>query len=88
MKHTIKKNGSYYLTLTVIAWVDVFTRENHRKVIVEALEYFIQHKGLNVYCYCVMSNHIHLIVNTSEPFQLPASQDLKSCVSNKSICNA
>lgn len=70
VKHTIKKNASYYLTLTVINWVDVFTRKNHKQVIVDSLRYCIQNKGLNVYAWCLMSNHLHLIVNCDEPYQL------------------
>ncbi|PZE15519.1 transposase, partial [Putridiphycobacter roseus] len=70
VKHTIKKNTSYYLTLTVVDWVDVFTRKNHKKAIVDALRYCIINKGLNVYAFCLMTNHMHLIVNCDEPFQL------------------
>lgn len=70
IKHTIKKNSSYYLTLTVVDWIDVFTRKNHKDALIVALRYCIKNKGLNVYAYCLMSNHLHLIVNCNEPFQL------------------
>ncbi|WP_336246118.1 transposase [Paracrocinitomix mangrovi] len=70
VKHTIKKNGSYYLTLTIVEWIDVFTRKNHKDAIIQSLRYCIEHKGLNVYAYCLMTNHLHLIVNCNEPFEL------------------
>jgi REP element-mobilizing transposase RayT len=70
VKHTIKTNGSYYMTMTVVAWADVFTRKNHKQAIVDALRYCIDQKGLNVYAYCIMTNHLHLIANCDEPFQL------------------
>lgn len=70
VKHTIKKNSSYFLTLTVVGWIDVFTRKNHKDVIIDSLRYCIENKGLNVYSYCLMSNHMHLIVNCNEPFEL------------------
>lgn len=70
IKHTIKKNASYFLTLTVVGWVDVFTRKNHKDAIIESLRYCIQHKGLNVYAYCLMTNHLHLVVNCNEPNNL------------------
>ncbi|GAB5417943.1 MAG: transposase [Crocinitomicaceae bacterium] len=70
MKHTIKKNSTYFLTLTVVGWIDVFTRESHKEVIIESLRYCIENKGLNVYCYCLMSNHLHMIVSADEPHQL------------------
>lgn len=69
-KQTIKTNGSYYLTLTVVGWIDVFTRRNHKDAIIESLRYCIQNKGLSVYSYCLMSNHLHLIVNTNGDFEL------------------
>ncbi len=70
VKHTIKRNSSYFLTMTVIGWIDVFTRKNHKDAIIEGLRYCIQNKGLNVYAFCLMSNHLHLVVNCDEPFQL------------------
>lgn len=70
VKHTIKKNTSYFLTLTVVGWIDVFTRKNHKDAIIDSLRYCIQNKGLNVYAYCLMSNHLHLIVNCNEPSNL------------------
>lgn len=69
-KQTIKKNSTYYLTMTVVDWIDVFTRENHKRAILNSLKYCIENKGLNVFAYCVMTNHLHLIVNTNEPFEL------------------
>ena len=70
VKHTIKNNRSYFLTLTVEGWVDVFTRQTYRELLTKSLSYCIKEKGLNVFAYVIMSNHIHLIVNTDEPFQL------------------
>ncbi|MBN4072623.1 transposase [Crocinitomix catalasitica] len=86
VKHTIKENSSYYLTLTVVDWVDVFTRKNHKDAIVDSLRYCIKEKGLNVYAYCLMSNHLHLIVNCDEPFQLrDVMRDFKKFTSKKII---
>ncbi len=78
MKHTIKTNGSYYMTMTVVGWADVFTRKSHKQALIESLQYCIAHKGLNVYAYCIMTNHLHLIANCNEPFQLSdAIRDFK-----------
>lgn len=70
-KHSIKKpNSSYYLTLTIVGWVDVFTRESYRKIIIETLQYYCKNKGLNIYAYCIMSNHVHIISNVDDAFSL------------------
>jgi REP element-mobilizing transposase RayT len=56
--------------MTIVEWIDIFSRKEQRDLIVAALKYCISEKGLNVYAYCIMTNHIHLIVNCNEPFQL------------------
>ena len=66
------QNAIYFPTFTVVDWVDVFTRESYRIEIIESLKYCMQHKGLIVYAYCIMSNHMHLIVRAKEGFELSA----------------
>jgi REP element-mobilizing transposase RayT len=70
VKHTIKKNSSYFLTLTVVGWVDVFTRPVYKDAIIESLKYCQQNKGLTVFAYVIMTNHLHLLVNTEPGFEL------------------
>lgn len=53
--------GFYYLTLQVVDWVDVFTRKNHRDTVIESLKFCREKKGLQIYGYVVMSNHMHLL---------------------------
>lgn len=84
VKHTIKKDSSYYLTLTVVGWIDIFTRKNYKDTIIGSLRYCIQNKGLNVYAYCLMTNHLHLIVNCNESFELKdVMRDFKKFSSKK-----
>lgn len=70
VKHTIKTNGSYYMTMTVVDWADVFTRKNQKQAIIESFRYCIKNKGRNVYAYCIMTNHLHVICNSDETFTL------------------
>lgn len=58
--------GTYFITLTVIDWVDLFTRPNYKHLLCDSLNYCIQHKGLIVYGYVIMTNHIHLLASTNE----------------------
>jgi REP element-mobilizing transposase RayT len=83
-KLTIKENKSYYLTMTVVGWIDIFTRKAYCDIIVDSLQYCIKEKGLNLYAYVIMSNHLHLIVNCNEPFQLKDTiRDFKKFTSKK-----
>lgn len=64
-KYTIcDKQGCYFVTFTVIHWIDIFSRREYRDIIVESLNYCIAEKGLVVYAWVIMSNHIHLIITT------------------------
>jgi REP element-mobilizing transposase RayT len=86
VKHTIKEDKSYYLTLTVVGWADVFTRLNHKKTIIDSLKYCQQNKGLNIYAYCLMTNHLHMIANTNDPFLLKDTiRDFKRHTSQKIV---
>lgn len=72
------KNRAYFLTLTVVGWIDVFTRPNHKTVIVDSLKYCQENKGLEIYGWCLMSNHIHIITKAvGEPTLSEVLRDFK-----------
>jgi len=54
----------YYLTFQIVGWVDIFTRKIYRDIVIESLRYCQEHKGLNLYAYVIMSNHIHLLAQS------------------------
>ena len=35
-KQNLKLDKAYFITMTVVGWVDVFTRKNHRDAIIES----------------------------------------------------
>jgi REP element-mobilizing transposase RayT len=51
----------YFLTLTVEGWVDVFTRKEYKDILVQNLAHCQKQEGLEIYCYVIMSNHLHMI---------------------------
>ena len=62
------QQGVYFLTITVIHWIDVFSRKNYRDIVVESLNYCVKNKGLHIYSWVIMSNHVHLVAKVKEPF--------------------
>jgi REP element-mobilizing transposase RayT len=56
----------HYVTFTVMDWVDVFTRKRYKDIVVESLMYCQQEKGMVVYGYVIMSNHIHTIIQSEK----------------------
>ena len=66
----INKNALHYITFSVVGWVDVFSKDEYRKILIDSLIYCQKEKGLVLNAYVIMSNHIHLICYTKEPFLL------------------
>jgi REP element-mobilizing transposase RayT len=56
--------GLYFITNTVHQWVDVFTRKEYVDILLESLCFCQKEKGLKIYAWVVMSNHIHLIIQS------------------------
>ena len=70
-KYKIKnREATYFLTMTVVGWIDIFTRQKYRDVLIENLKYCQKNKGLIIYAYVIMSNHVHMIAEAKEGFYL------------------
>lgn len=50
------------MTFQVIGWVDIFTRQIYRDIVLDSFRYCQKHKGLELNAYVIMSNHIHVIM--------------------------
>jgi putative transposase len=44
--------------------IDVFTRSIYTDIILESLKYCQKEKGLRIHAWCIMSNHLHLMIST------------------------
>lgn len=58
------QSAMHFITNTVVDWVDVFTRQRYRDIIIDSLNFCITQKGLEVYGYVIMSNHLHMILRS------------------------
>ena len=56
--------------MTVVDWIDLFTRVNHKNLLIDSLKFCQENKGLNIFGWCLMPSHLHLIANTNESHQL------------------
>lgn len=57
---------AYFITITTVGWIDVFTRLNQKYVITNALKHCQEKKGLELYAYCLMSSHLHIYVKVQK----------------------
>ena len=70
MSHQYRVRNSediFFVTFTIVDWVDIFTRPAYKQLIIDSLAYCQQHKGLELYAYCLMTNHLHLLVSAQQP---------------------
>jgi len=67
----------YFISFAVINWIDVFIRPIYKDIVVESLNYCIAHKGLEVYAWCIMSSHVHLIMGTQGDRMEDIIRDMK-----------
>lgn len=60
--------GLYFVSFATVGWVDVFTRVIYKDIVVESIKYCQKEKGLNLYAWVIMPNHIHMIAEAREGF--------------------
>ena len=75
------QEATYFLTLTVVNWIDVFSRAQYKEIIADSLNYCVSKKGLVIYSYDIMSNHVHLIVKSNKGSLSDVLRDFKSFTS-------
>lgn len=60
----------HFITFAVIDWVDVFTKQAYRDIVLDSLRYCQREKGLIINSWVIMSNHVHFILSAKEGFEL------------------
>ncbi len=65
-KYKTESDKLYYVTLTVVGWIDVFTRKEYVYDIMKNIKYCQANKGLELFAYVIMSNHIHMIAKAKD----------------------
>jgi putative transposase len=84
--HITDQHAIYFLTFTVVDWVDIFTRKDYKLIITDSLNHCIEHKGMECYAWVVMTNHVHLILRAIPPARLSdIIRDFKKFTSKKII---
>ena len=60
---------AYFVTFTVINWMDVFIRNEYRQIFIDSIKFCQKNKGLNVYAWCLMTSHSDIA------WQYPSPED-------------
>jgi len=66
-------------------WIDVFTRKIYRDIVLDSLKHCQSEKGLLIHCWCIMSNHLHLILSAKNHDLSDVLRDFKKFTSKQII---
>jgi putative transposase len=81
----VNKEAIHFITFAVVEWVDVFTRKEYKDILIDSLKHCQKEKGLVVYAWCIMSNHIHLAVSAKNQDLSDILRDFKKFTSKQVI---
>lgn len=71
------QHATYFMTFRVVRWLDVFSRSRYCDIVIASLNYCVENKGLVIFSWVIMSNHMHLIVRSRTGRLSETIRDLK-----------
>ena len=80
----------HFVTFAVTNWIDLFVRDEYRKILIDSIAYCQANKALELYGWCIMPSHVHLIIGTPDDSLSNIMRDLKRHTSeelHKAIAN-
>jgi len=54
-------DGVYFVSFAVVEWLNIFRLNKYKDIIIESLRYCQKEKGMEIFAWCIMTNHIHLV---------------------------
>jgi len=73
------------VSFATVYWIDVFIREQYLTILAQSVDYCRKHKGMEVYAYCFMPSHVHLVFRSTNDDPSGLIRDFKSYTSKKLI---
>lgn len=58
-------DGVYFVSFAVVEWLDVFTRNEYKNIIIDSLHYCQNNKAMEIFAWCIMTSHVHLVFRSS-----------------------
>ena len=54
----------YFISFAVVYWIDLFIRNEYKEIMLGSWRYCQQKKDLQIYGWCIMTSHIHMIIGS------------------------
>jgi putative transposase len=75
------QSATHFLTFTIAGWIDIFSRQRYRNILIDSFQYCRKNKGLLIGAYVIMTNHIHIIWTASNNNLSDIIRDFKTFTS-------
>lgn len=84
--YKIRNQGApHFITFAVVEWVDVFTRQCYRDILLDSVRFCQKEKGLVLHAWCIMSNHLHIVASAGNENLSDVLRDFKKFTSKEII---
>ena len=79
------QSAVHFITFATVGWVDVFTRKQYRDIVLDSIRYCQAEKGLLLHGWCIMSNHLHMVLSAQNGNLSDLLRDFKKFTSKQLI---
>jgi putative transposase len=76
-------NKMYFISFATVNWIDVFTRNEYKDELIKCWQYCQEKKGLEIYAWCIMPSHVHMIIGSNDKPMEDIVRDMKSYTSTR-----
>jgi len=81
-----EQDGAYFITMTVVNLINIFTRKEQIQIIIDSLKHCQKEKELEIYGWCLMPSHLHIICRAGGKIGMSAIlRDFKKYTSKKIV---
>jgi REP element-mobilizing transposase RayT len=77
-----EKETLHFISFAVVYWIDVFIRNEYMEVLLNSWKFCMDKKGLEIYGWCIMTSHVHMIISSNKDPLEDIMRDMKKYTSN------
>lgn len=77
------KEGLYFISFATVYWIDVFVRDEYFQEMAMSLDHCRRNKGMELYAWCIMSSHLHLVIRSKDGDPSALVGNMKRYTSNR-----
>lgn len=73
----------YFISFATVHWIEVFIREEYNHVIIDSWKHCQEKRGLEIYGWCIMTSHVHMIIGSKQNRLEDIIRDMKKHTSSE-----